>query len=45
MGGYGIYIWPSYGLVLGGMLILLLRAKREAKRVERKLMNANKRSS
>ncbi len=34
MGGYGYYVWPSYGLVLlglGGMLYMSLRLAKKVK--------------
>ena len=40
MGGYAVYIWPAYivsGLVLGGAVVVCLRAQARAKREVRQL--------
>jgi heme exporter protein CcmD len=33
MGGYGIYVWSTYGLVLMGLSLGVLRARRQHNRV------------
>lgn len=35
MGGYAVYIWPSYAAVLGGMAVLLVISIRAAARARR----------
>ncbi|MBN9286729.1 MAG: heme exporter protein CcmD [Gammaproteobacteria bacterium 39-13] len=39
MGGYGIYIWPAYGLVLVGFCGLMILSLRQAKQVKRRLQS------
>jgi len=37
MGGYGFYVWPSYGIVTIGLLLCYLSAKRYEKSVLTKI--------
>lgn len=37
MGGYSMYVWPAYGLVLGVLLINLLSHKWQKRQVYLKL--------
>lgn len=34
MGGYGVYIWPCYAAVLGGMAFMLVASMRAARKAE-----------
>ncbi len=42
MGGYGLYVWPSYGLVLGGMLLLLVRTVKQSVRIKNQIKTSAK---
>lgn len=35
MGGYGLYIWPCYVLVLGGMLMIVTKAALKTHRIKK----------
>lgn len=37
MGGYGAYVWPSYGLVFGVLIMNMLHAQRTSHRVQHQL--------
>lgn len=37
MGGYGIYVWPAYAVVLLGLLGLMARSLHQAKQQKNKL--------
>lgn len=37
MGGYSMYVWPAYGLVLGVLLVNFLGIKRQKIRTREKL--------
>lgn len=39
MGGYSFYVWPAYGLVAMVLLINMLSAKLQSKRVRTKLQH------
>lgn len=42
MGGYGIYIWPAYGLVLLGFCGLMMHSLYQAKRLKKQLKSQEK---
>jgi heme exporter protein CcmD len=35
MGNYGVFVWSSYGVVLGGLLWLMISSLLEANRVRK----------
>jgi heme exporter protein D len=45
MGGYSFYIWPAYGLVAMVLLINILSAQVQGKRVRKKLQQRFKRQA
>ncbi len=32
MGGYGVYIWPAYGLVFAGLVLMIVLSLNDAKK-------------
>ncbi|MFY7698280.1 MAG: heme exporter protein CcmD [Legionella sp.] len=43
MGGYSLYVWPAYGLVLAVLIINLLFIRQQAHKTKRQLKNWFKR--
>ncbi|WP_035723576.1 heme exporter protein CcmD [Fodinicurvata fenggangensis] len=45
MGGYGAYVWPSYGLALLVMGGLFLQARRDLRHSEQRLLDLKQRDA
>lgn len=45
MGGYGAYVWPSYGLALLVMGGLFLQARRDLRHSEQRLLDLKQREA
>ena len=39
MGGYSMYVWPAYGLVVGFLIVNLAYIYRQRKNTHKKLLN------
>lgn len=37
MGGYGVYVWSSYGLVMGSLMVSVVCACKQRRRTQHKL--------
>ena len=42
MGGYGLFVWGSYAVVLGGLLLLTIRSFKRAKLIREQCRRISK---